>query len=71
VTGVVERVARTLSGLAGNAPHEDWRPFEMPARAVIEAMREPDAAMAAAGAKFFKEGGPKQNASTASIVWGL
>lgn len=53
---MIERVARTLGSLAGNAAEDDWTPFANPARAVIFAMREPtrlmlDAATVATGGK--------------------
>jgi len=70
MTEMIERVARTLSTLAGNAPHEDWRPFETPARAAIAAMAEPTGAMTAAGAEFFEESTDKQNGFAAAIVYG-
>ena len=60
-TGVVERIARVLAGqrLSANAKGSDpsaaadidavWPNFEADANAVLRTLREPDAAMAAAG----------------------
>jgi hypothetical protein len=53
---MIERVARTLSSLAGRGADADWTVFETPARAVISAMREPtrymlDAATIATGGR--------------------
>ena len=44
-------------------------PWLADATAVLNAMREPDAAMKAAGAEFFEEGDAKQNAFAAAIVY--
>ncbi|QJU60192.1 hypothetical protein HL653_22810 [Sphingomonas sp. AP4-R1] len=53
---MIERVARTLSSLAGHDADADWTVFETPARAVILAIREPtrymlDAATVATGGR--------------------
>ena len=39
------------------------------AKRAIEAMREPDETMKAAGAEFFEEGNAKQNGFAAAIVY--
>jgi hypothetical protein len=60
-TGAIERIARVLAGqrLSANAKGSDpsaaddidvvWPNFEADAQAVLRTLREPDAAMAAAG----------------------
>lgn len=48
MAGMVERVARAIANSDGMHP-EAWRPFEVNARAAIEAMREPTEGMIDAG----------------------
>ena len=45
------------------------RPWLGDATAALDAIREPDQAMKAAGAEFFEEGDAKQNAFAAAIVY--
>lgn len=51
----VEEVARAIVKVEGWHP-DDWRHFEVQARAAIEALRVPTKAMAEAGAKLMGAG---------------
>ena len=66
---MIERIARTLCGLAGDPPDSepDWEAFVPAARAVLQAIREPSVEMAEAGIEATAAGGAEVSVWRAMI----